>query len=113
MATAVAERSAGVGSSPQERLFQVASGFQLSACLYVATKLKIADLLAHGPRKVEALAAETSTNADALYRVLRALVSIGIFSEPQPHTIALSAAAEPLRSDVPGSVHGILLWAAD
>ena len=59
---------------------------------------------------MDALAAETGSKADPLYRVLRALVSVGIFSEPQPGTIALSPAAELLRSEVPGSVRHMVLW---
>jgi hypothetical protein len=89
---------------------QIAEGYELSACLQVAAKLKIADLLAKGARDVESLAKDTGTNADALYRVLRALVSVGIFAESQPRMIALSPAASLLRTDVPGSLRGPILW---
>ncbi len=92
---------------------QLASGFELSACLHAAAKLNIADRLAEGPRPVDTLAAETGSNADALYRVLRALVSIDVFSEPQPRTIGLSPTAELLRSDVAGSIRDQLLWATN
>src|SRR4051812_11994842 len=109
MATSVAESPARVANAT-ERLMQIATGFQLSACLYVAAKLNIADLVAPSGRSVEDLAASTGTNADALYRVLRALVSVGIFTEPEPRIIALSPAAELLRRDVPGSVHALVLW---
>lgn len=111
MATSVAERPADV--STKQFLMQIASGFQLSACLYVAAKLKIADLVAYGPQPVEMIAQKTGTNADALYRVLRALASIGIFAEPKARTIAISPAAEPLRSDKTDGIHGQVLWAAD
>lgn len=112
MATTITE----VGALPVrdlcQRLMGIASGFQLSGCLYVAAKLNIADRVVAGPRPVEKLAADTNTQADALYRVLRALISVGIFSEPQPRTIGLSPAAELLRSDIPGSIRGLVLWAA-
>ena len=52
------------------------------------------------------LAETTSTNADALYRLLRALASVGIFAEGEPRQFALTPLAEPLRSDVPGSANG-------
>ena len=113
MATSVAESPARVATNATEQLMQIATGFQLSACLYVAAKLNIADLLVPSGRSVEDLAASTGTNADALYRVLRALISVGIFAEPEPRIIALSPTAEPLRRDVPGSVHGLALWVAD
>ena len=112
MATTITE----VGALPVrdlcKHLMGIASGFQLSGCLYVAAKLNIADRVVAGPRPVETLAADTNTQADALYRVLRALISVGIFSEPQSRTIGLSPAAELLRSDIPGSIRGLVLWAA-
>ena len=112
MAIALTEPFAHSTTAHKQLLMQIASGYELSACLYVAAKLNIADHLAGGPRQVEMLAEETGSKADSLYRVLRALVSIGVFSEPQPRTISLSPAAELLRSDVPGSVHHMVLWNA-
>jgi len=112
MATTITEVDALPVRDLCQRLMGIASGFQLSVCLYVAAKLNIADRVVAGPRPVEKLAADTNTQADALYRVLRALISVGIFSEPQPRTIGLSPAAELLRSDIPGSIRGLVLWAA-
>lgn len=112
MATTVTEAQALPVRELSQQLMGIATGFQLSGCLYVAAKLNIADRVAGGPRTVEALAAETNTQADALYRVLRVLVSLGIFSEPQPRTIEMSPAAELLRSDGPGSIRGLVMWAA-
>src|SRR5207253_7751841 len=101
MGMSVAESPARAATNASEQLMQISTGFQLSACLYVAAKLNIADLVAHKRCSTEELAARTGTNADALYRVLRALISIGIFAEPEPRIIGLSPGAEPLRSDVP------------
>ncbi len=112
MATTITEARVLSVRDLSRQLMGMASGFQLSACLYVAAKLNIADLLTGGPRPVATLAADTHTQPDALYRVLRALVSFGIFSEPQPHTIGLSPTAELLRSDIPGNVRGLVQWAA-
>ncbi len=112
MASALTEASARSNVFAQQ-LMQISNGYLLSACLHVAVKLNVANLLADGPRPVEALATETGSNADGLYRVLRALVSIGVFSEPQPRTIALSPAAELLRRDVPGNMRDIVLWATN
>jgi hypothetical protein len=98
---------------PVERLFQAASGYMISAALSVAAKLKIADLLADGPRSVADLAEATKSNEDGLYRVLRALVSAGFFTAPGPRTFALSPEVELLRSDVPGSIRPMVLWMAN
>lgn len=111
MATAVTE-SARPAIDPAAHLAQLTTGYQVSACIYTAAHLGIADLLASGRRSVESLAAETQTLPDRLYRVLRALVCVGIFAEPQPRTFALNASAELLRSDVPGSARGFVLFTA-
>ena len=66
-------------------LNQIATGYMLSAALQVALKLEIADRLAAGPRPAADLAREAGVREDGLYRVLRALASVGIFEElPAP-----------------------------
>lgn len=112
MATTTTEVGAPSAGDLGKQLMGIASGFQLSGCLYVAAKLGIADRVASGPRPIETLAADTNTQADALYRVLRALISVRIFSEPRSRTIGSSPASELLRSDIPGSIRGQVLWAA-
>jgi hypothetical protein len=59
------------------------------------------------------LAAATSTNSDALYRLLRALASIGIFAESEPRQFSLTHLAEPLQSDIPGSKRALALMSGD
>jgi DNA-binding IclR family transcriptional regulator len=51
--------------------------------IYVAAKLRIADHLKDGPRTVAELAATTKTHEGTLYRLLRALASIGVFTEDE------------------------------
>jgi hypothetical protein len=77
---------------------RVASGGLLAAALYSAMELGVADMLADGPRSTQDLAIATHADEDALYRVLRALASIGIFSEEAPRTFALTRPAQLLRS---------------
>lgn len=72
--------------------------------IYVAAKLRIADHLEDGPKTVAELAATTKTHEDTLYRLLRALASIGVFTEDEGMRFRLNAAAELLRSGVPGSL---------
>jgi hypothetical protein len=62
-------------------LLQLATGHFLAAALQVVVRLGIADLLAGGPRTAAQLAGETGVQEDALYRVLRALASVGVFEE--------------------------------
>jgi len=89
---------------PEEFLTQMAFGALMSQALYVAAKLGVADLIANGPKAVSELAVATETNESALYRVLRSLASVGVFSETDPKIFALTPLAEPLRSGVPNSI---------
>src|SRR5687768_1963875 len=66
-----------------DQLSRLVSGYWYTQTIYVAAKLGIADLLKDGPRFVPELAEATGTNPRALYRLLRALASIGIFAEDQ------------------------------
>ncbi|MCI0699918.1 MAG: acetylserotonin O-methyltransferase [Planctomycetia bacterium] len=95
--------------SPQDQLSRLSSGYWHTQAVYVAAKLGIADALKDGPRSADELAALTQTNPRALYRLLRALASIGIFVEADQHRFALTPMAECLRSDVPGSVRSLAI----
>ena len=99
---------------PAAFLTQILLGSLSSQALYVAAKLGIADLLADGPKTVEQLATETSTDAPSLYRVMRALASVGVFTEQDGRAFALTPTAEPLRSDVPNSMRDVtIFWGED
>jgi hypothetical protein len=62
--------------------------------------------LSAGPKSSRDLATAVNANPEALYRVLRALASLGIFTETDPGIFSMTLLAEPLRSDVPGSLRG-------
>jgi hypothetical protein len=87
-------------------LSQLLRGSLVTQLIYVAATLGVADLLCDRPKSSHELAAALRVDPEALYRVLRALASIGIFEETDPRRFALTAMAQPLRSDVPGSLRG-------
>src|SRR6516164_7408386 len=93
---------------PSQKVMQMLTGKWTAQAISVAATLGIADLLMGGPQTVEQLAAATGTHADSLYRLLRALASLGIFAETQGGRFALTPLAECLRSDVPDSIRN---WA--
>jgi hypothetical protein len=95
---------------PAQMLMQMCTGFMVSAAIYPAAKLGIAELVADGPQPISKLAEQTGANEDALYRVLRALSSVGIFTEVSPRTFGLTPAANLLRSDVSGNLRDLALW---
>src|SRR5215831_3712473 len=96
--------------TPRAALQQMIYGFAFSQMLYVAAQLGIADLLAHGPKPIEELAAATGTQAPALSRVLRALVSVGVFTQDTQHRFALTPHAALLRTNVPGSLRSMAVY---
>jgi predicted O-methyltransferase YrrM len=75
--------------------------------LSVIAEIGVADQMTDGPLGVEELAKRTGTNADALYRVLRAVASKGVFAEVSPRTFGLTPLAATLRSNVDGSMRDV------
>jgi hypothetical protein len=53
-------------------------------CLHVAVTLGIDDHLAAGATDIDSLAAASRSDRESLQRVLRHLVSNGVFDEPAP-----------------------------
>jgi hypothetical protein len=94
--------------SPRDTLWRMTNGYQVSQAIHVAATLGIADLLKDGPRSADELAEATGTHASALYRILRALASVGVFAEQSDGRFGLTPLAEHLRTDVPGSLRS---WA--
>ena len=89
--------------SAQEEISGLIHGYWKSQAVYVAAKLRLADLLTEQSRTTKELAEETGAHDRSLYRVLRALASIGIFAEEDDGRFSMTPLAEPLRSDVSGS----------
>jgi hypothetical protein len=108
-----------VGMTGADELQDLIHSFRLSAALSVAAELAISDLLAAGPRSLSELASATSTDEDTLGRLMRALVAIDVYAEPEDGTFAGTPVGDGLRSDVPGSLRPLArtlqdpaIWAA-
>jgi ubiquinone/menaquinone biosynthesis C-methylase UbiE len=78
---------------------QLIRGYWTTQAIFVAAELKIADLLADGPKHPEELGKLAGVEGDMLYRVLRALASIGIFAEDADGKFMLTPLAETLCGD--------------
>ncbi len=100
-------------TATRQQLDGMITGYWISQMIYAAATFGIADLLKDGPRSADDLADVTSTNSGALYRLLRALASVGIFAESDRRQFSLTPLAEPLRSDVPGSKRALALMSGD
>jgi hypothetical protein len=79
-------------------------GYRVSQALHVVAVLGIADLLKDGPRHFSDLARSSKTHAESLYRLLRLLASVGVFTEQDEGRFALTSLAQHLRSDAPDSL---------
>jgi hypothetical protein len=100
-------------ASTYRQLDQMINGYWISQAIYAAAKFGIADRLRDGPKTAAELAAATSTIPDALYRLLRALASVGIFAEGESGRFSLTPLAEPLCSDVDGSKRAYAMMSGD
>ena len=90
------------------QLLGIASGYQRARALMAAAELGIADLLRDGPLPVADLARDTRTHAPTLYRLLRALASIGVFHEDAERRFSLTPMGQLLRSDAPVSAAALV-----
>ncbi|MCL6436384.1 MAG: methyltransferase [Leptolyngbyaceae cyanobacterium HOT.MB2.61] len=98
---------------PQIVVLQMATAYWVSQSIYAAARLGIADWLKDGAKSCGELAAITGTNEQALYRLLRALASVGIFAETESQQFVLTPLANCLRSDVPDSVRDASIMMGD
>jgi hypothetical protein len=95
--------------TPQVQLMQMAMGYTVPFLLRAAAELRVADHLANGPKTAGELSALTGTYGPALSRLLRTLACIRVFDQDESDRFSLTPLAEPLRSDIPGSVRTSIL----
>ena len=74
------------------------AGRWVSTAIGTAAKFGIADHLESGPKSAQELAALTGTNEGALYRLLRATASLGVFTELEDGRFDQTPLWDPLRS---------------
>ncbi|CAN5335391.1 methyltransferase [soil metagenome] len=95
--------------SPRDALLRMTNAHEVSQAIHVVATLGIADLLKEEPRSAEGLAKDTGTHAPTLYRLLRALASVGVFvEETDGGRFGSTPVGEYLRTDAPGSLRA---WA--
>ncbi len=99
-------------TSPQI-LLENLCGMMKTQAIHHATRLRIAELVKDGPKSLSELAGATEMHAPSLSRLLRALVSIGIFDEVAPELFAQTPLSALLQPDVPGSMYHIALLHGD
>jgi hypothetical protein len=103
----------GIGNvTANVELVEMAMAYSRSRVLCAAARLGVADALQDEVRSVGFLAENCKADAHALYRLVRALASIGVVEETTPEHFRLTAFGRPLRRDVPQSVWpAVVFWA--
>jgi len=92
------------------QIMNLASAKFISKPLWVAAQLGIADLVAQGVKRTDELARRTGTHERSLYRILRALACVGVFTETAPRQFDLTPLASTLKSDAPNSMRDAVVF---
>jgi hypothetical protein len=98
---------------PNMVLMQMVFGKAITQAVSVVARFKLADQMATGPKTAAELARAAGLHAGHLYRILRALTSVGVLSGNDEERFALTPVGEFLRSDVPGSMRAIATYVCD
>lgn len=109
-------RSQGTFAISQEeisRLRQLIMGFRITQLIYVAAKFGLADHLAKKPQTAQELAPLVDAEPSALYRLLRALASVGVFAESGGGVFEMTPMGELLRLDKAGSLRSTAMLYGD
>lgn len=85
--------------SPEDQMMQWITTKWITKPIYVISELGIADLMCDGPKSVDNLAKTTDTHAPTLFRILRALSSVGVFVETEDRVFGLTPLAQCLFSN--------------
>lgn len=93
---------------PAVALHQLVNGVFVAQAISVFARLGVADALVTGPRDVKEIAEAVGAHGPALYRLLRALGDVGVVTEVENRWFALTPLGELLRSNVPGSLRGMM-----
>ena len=96
---------------PGAQLFEMITGFYLWWMLYVVAERGVADLLVDGPQTSVELARAAGLHEPSLYRVLRSLSSVGVFTEESPRRFALTPLGSALRTGDPSGARDLMMCA--
>ena len=110
MAKSRADRTSS--SRPYDVLFQMVTGKWISQALGTVVEIGVPDQLAKGARPCSDMAREAGVSEDGLYRLLRALASVGLFVERADRRFRLTGMGQLLRSDHPQSLAGYARFTA-
>lgn len=97
---------------PYDVVFQMVIGKWISQAIGTAVELGVPDELRKGARQCSDVARKVGVSEDGLYRLLRALASVGLFAESAGRRFKLTPIGQFLRSDHPQSAAGYAQFVA-
>lgn len=103
---AKARRARAQQPSDTMSLMSLTAGKCVSRAIAVAAELGIADLLKDGAKSAATIARAANASEDGVYRLLRALASVGIFAETGERRFRLTPLGKLLRTDSPEALGG-------
>ena len=95
---------------PPKPLEYIYPGVIAAQAIHTAVRLGIPDHLVSGPRSASELAIDCDAHAPSLERLLRALISIGVFQRTSDGKYQNSSFSEILRKEHPQSLRGEALF---
>jgi hypothetical protein len=90
--------------TPAHQFLTLVYSSAMGQVVSVAAELRIADLLADGPKSVQEIATATNANALALTSIMRTLGALDLVTETPSGTFELTEVGEIMRSHKPGSL---------
>jgi len=93
-----------------ERFQSILTGSWKTQVLHVAAELRLADLLAAGPRTSAELAAAVDAHPHAMHRLLRAMSALELCVEQGDGRFALAPLGTLLQEDSPNSLRAWTIW---
>jgi SAM-dependent methyltransferase len=99
--------------APEQVLVPIFTGMWAMQAVAAASRLRIPDQLASGPRTPEEVASACGTHTGATRRLMRALASLGLFAPASGGRYGLTEAGERLRSDHPATFRDAFIAETD
>ena len=103
------QQAAAEALPPHAQLIQMGTASWVSATVYAAAKVGVADHLATGPRSAVELAGTMRLHDASLHRLMRTLAGLGILTEQDGQRFALTTLGEALKTNAPGSARATLM----
>jgi len=89
-------------------IFEKAQGFWIAKAISVACELNLSEIVAENEKSVEEIANASKTDPSALYRLMRALASEGIFKEIRPKVFRNNKFSNALKEQ-PGNLKNMIM----